>query len=101
MGRGMACDSELATGTQDRIIAWGAGGGSAGEEIDRASDVGCSSELARAMVQERMSSQAQAPGAGGAGDGAGTGGVRKVGQTGIDFCWNGCSALPGSIPVRL
>ena len=50
-GRGLARGSELATGTQDGIVAWGAGG-IAGGEMDMASDVG--RELARAMVLARV-----------------------------------------------
>ena len=38
--RGMARDPELATGMQDGCAAWGASGGSAGEEMNRASNVG-------------------------------------------------------------
>ena len=58
----MAHCPELATGTQEGRTAWGAGGRSAGKELDRASDVGRGSEFALAMVQEwvtRMQAQAR------------------------------------------
>ena len=55
----MARCPELATGTQDGVIAWGAGGRSGGEEMDRDLDVGI---------------ELEASSAGDVGDGAGAGG---------------------------
>ena len=58
------------------------------------------SELARVMLQERVTRarvQARAAGAGDDGDGAGAGGVCTVGQTASGLCRHCRSALPGSI----